>query len=74
MQYFCYSVIIIAVFYALGLGFTVLLLPESLRRYTLIFAPWTGYCYIGLACLPVFYYGGQIGRSKGSPIARELPI
>jgi|GEM_PF-5685005 len=61
MEYFCYSLAIIAVFYALGLGFTILLLPESLRRYTLILAPWTGFCYVGLACWPVFYYGGQIG-------------
>jgi len=62
MQYFCYSLGAIVVLYALGLGFTILLLPESLRRYTLIVAPWIGYCYVGLACWPVFYYGGQIGR------------
>jgi hypothetical protein len=62
VEYFCYSLIIIAVFYVLGLGFTLFLLPESLRRYTLIIAPWIGYCYVGLACWPVYYYGGQIGR------------
>lgn len=62
MEYFCYSLGVIVVLYALGLGFTILLLPESLRRYTLILAPWIGYCYVGLACWPVFYYGGQIGR------------
>src|SRR5205085_1584750 len=61
MEYFCYSLGLIALLYALGLGFTILLLPESVRRYTLIVAPWIGYCYIGLACWPIFYYGGQIG-------------
>src|ERR1700720_2259381 len=60
MQYFCYSLGAIVLLYALGLGFTILLLPESLRRYTLIVAPWIGYCYVGLACWPIFYYGGQI--------------
>jgi len=61
MEYFCYSLVAIVVLYALGLGFTIFLLPESLRRYTLILAPWIGYCYVGLACWPVFYYGGKIG-------------
>jgi hypothetical protein len=61
MEYFCYSLAIVAVLYASGLGFTLLILPESLRRYTLILAPWIGFCYVGLACWPVFYYGGQIG-------------
>lgn len=60
MQYFYYSVGVIALLYTLGLGFTILLLPESLRRYTLILAPWVGYCYASLACWPVFYYGGRI--------------
>jgi len=70
MEYFCYSLGLIALLYALGLGFTILLLPESLRRYTLIVAPWIEYCYIGLACWPIFYYGGQIGLS----IARVILI
>jgi hypothetical protein len=68
MQYFCYSLVIIALLYALGLGFTILLLPESQRRYALILAPWIGYCYVGLACWPVFYYGGQIGRQTAAVI------
>ena len=62
MEYFCYSLAVVAILYASGLGFTILLLPESLRRYTLIFAPWIGYCYVGLACWPIFLYGGPIGR------------
>ena len=62
MEYSCYLLAVIGVFYALGRGFTILLLPESLRRYTLIVAPWTGYCYVALACWPVFYNGGQIDR------------
>src|SRR5437660_400758 len=68
MQYFWYALCAIAVLYAVGLGFTILLLPESLRRYTLILAPWIGYCYLGLACWPVFYYGGQIGRHTAGVI------
>jgi hypothetical protein len=62
MEYFCYALALIALFYVLGLGFTILLMPESLRRYTLIFAPWVGYCYVNLPSWYVFYYGGQIGR------------
>src|SRR5437763_13343459 len=61
MQYFCYSLCAIAVLYALGLGFTILLLPESLRRYTLILAPWVGYSYASLICWHNFYFGGRIG-------------
>jgi hypothetical protein len=68
VEYFCYSLAVIAILYASGLGFTLLILPESLRRYTLIFAPWIGYCYIGLACWPVFLYGGQIGRQSARVI------
>jgi hypothetical protein len=68
MQYFYCSLGVIVVLYALGLGFTILLLPESLRRYTLILAPWIGYCYVGLACWPVFYYGGQIDRQTARVI------
>ena len=68
MQYFCYSLAILAVLYASGLGFTLLILPESLRRYTLIIAPWIGYCYVVLACWPVFYYGGHINRNTSRSI------
>jgi hypothetical protein len=68
MEYFCYSLAVIAILYACGLGFTILLLPESLRRYTFIFAPWIGYCYVGVVCWPVFIYGGQIGRQTARVI------
>jgi hypothetical protein len=68
MQYLCYSLIIAAVLYVLGLGFTLFLLPESLRRYTLIFAPWIGYCYVGLVCWPVFIYGSRIRRQTAIAI------
>ena len=68
MQYFCYSLIVIGILYVLGLGFTILLLPESLRRYTLIIAPWIGYCYVGLACWPVFLNGGHISSHTARSI------
>jgi hypothetical protein len=61
MEYLCYSVAAIALLYIAGLGFAILLVPESLRRYILILAPWLGFCYISLACWPVFFYGGKIG-------------
>lgn len=68
MHYFYCSVSVIVVLYAFGLGFTILVLPESLRRYTLILAPWVGYCYIGLACWPFFYYERQIDRQTAGII------
>jgi hypothetical protein len=68
MQYLCYALIIAAILYVLGLGFTLFLLPESLRRYTLIFAPWIGYCYVGLVCWPVFIYGSRIRRQTAIAI------
>jgi hypothetical protein len=61
VEYFSYSLAVLAILYTCGLGFTLFLLPESLRRYTLIIAPWVGYCYVGLACWPVFYYERQLG-------------
>jgi hypothetical protein len=60
MEYLCYSLAAITLLYIAGLGFAILLVPESLRRYILILAPWLGFCYIGLACWPVFFYGGRI--------------
>lgn len=68
MHYFCYALAILALLYALGLGFTILILPDSARRYTLIIAPWVGYCYANLPCWYVFYYGGQISRHAGKLI------
>src|ERR1700719_415504 len=73
MEYFCYSLIIIGVLYVLGLGFTLFLLPESLRRYTLIFAPWIGYCYVGLVCWPVCLYGRPI-RSQTAIAILIAPV
>ena len=68
MQYFWYSLLTVALFYASGLGFTILLLPESIRRYTLIIAPWVGYCYVSLVSWPIFYYGGHISRATARVI------
>jgi hypothetical protein len=68
MPYFCYALAILALLYVLGLGFTMLILPESARRYSLIIAPWVGYCYVNLPCWYIFYYGGQINRHAGKLI------
>lgn len=68
MPYFCYALAILALLYVLGLGFTLLILPESTRRYSLIIAPWVGYCYVNLPCWYIFYYGGQLNRHAGKLI------
>jgi hypothetical protein len=60
MEYLAYGFAALLVLYALGLGFTLLLLPRELRHYSLIIAPWVGYSYGALACWEVYELGGRI--------------
>lgn len=60
MQYLAYAAAATFVLYALGLGYTLLLLPRDRQHYAVIVAPWVGYCYASLICWHVCYLGGKI--------------
>src|SRR5205814_10652327 len=63
MEYLAYGLAAVLIFYALGLGLTLWILPAQLRRYSLIIAPWVGYWYVALACLAIYELGGRITSS-----------
>jgi hypothetical protein len=60
MEYLAYGFAALIVLWALGLGFTLLLLPSDLRQYSLIVAPWVGYCYGSLAFWEIYEFGGRV--------------
>jgi len=60
MEYLAYGFAALLVLWALGLGFTLLLLPPDLRQYSLIVSPWVGYCYASLIYWEIYLYGGRI--------------
>jgi hypothetical protein len=60
MEYLAYGFAALLVLCALGLGFTLLLLPPDIRHYSLIVAPWVGYCYGTLVYFNVYEFGGRI--------------
>src|SRR5437588_12969171 len=60
MAYLGFAIMAVLLLYLLGLGLTILLLPEEWRRFTLIVAPWVGYSYASLACWYVYMCGAKI--------------
>jgi hypothetical protein len=48
MQYLIYSGLFILVYLYLGLGLTLLICPENIKKYALILSPLIGYCYLTL--------------------------
>jgi hypothetical protein len=49
VQYIFYSVLFALLYVFLGLGLTLLVLPERLRKYALVLSPLVGFCYLTLA-------------------------
>src|SRR5438067_4758390 len=60
MEYLACGLAAVLIFYALGLGLTLWILPAQLRGYSLIIAPWVGYWYASLSCLAIYESGGRI--------------
>lgn len=71
MEYLAYGLAAVLIFYALGLGLTLWILPAQLRRYSLIIAPWVGYWYVALTCLAIYELGGRI--TSGAALVILLP-
>jgi hypothetical protein len=60
MEYLAYALAALLFLYALGLGFTLLVLPAEFRQYSLVVAPWVGYCYGTLTFWEVYEFGGRV--------------
>src|SRR5947207_301353 len=73
MEYLAYGLATVLIFYALGLGLTLWILPAELRQYSLIIAPWVGYWYLSLACLSLYEFGGAI-TGTAAQIILLLPV
>ena len=62
MEYLAYGFAALIVLYVLGLGFTLLIVPDQSRHYSWIIAPWVGYWYTAWACSGVYEFGGRISH------------
>src|SRR5688572_8151465 len=62
MEYCAYAIGAAVALYALGLGFTLWLLPPQLQRYALILSPGVGYCYCVIGCWHLYRFGAKIDQ------------
>ena len=49
MTYLLYLTLFALLLFGLGIGLVLLLVPGRFRRYSVVFAPVVGYCYLTLA-------------------------
>ncbi|MEP6809613.1 MAG: hypothetical protein ABI992_05170 [Chthoniobacterales bacterium] len=62
MNYCVYTFGAVLILYALGLGFTIWILPNNLQRYAAILAPVIGYSYCVIGCWHLYNLGAKIDQ------------
>jgi hypothetical protein len=55
MTFLLHCFLAVVALYLFGIGLTLWMIPESKRGYTLLVAPWVGYCFLTLASLIFFH-------------------